>query len=134
MTGKDRIDAAIMFMGPRRHEARRLVDQRRGEDKARLDDLDARLVQCFARQIEPVDRRIFIEIAQDVGELQRAAEMMGQRETGILVHPEYLDRQAADGAGHAVAIKIERFEAGGADVLRHIHVHAVDHGKEILLA
>ena len=37
-------------------------------------------LQRLARQIEPPERRILVEVAQDVGELQRAAEMMGERD------------------------------------------------------
>ena len=40
---------------------------------------DAGLLQRLARQIEPADRRVLVDVAQDVGELQRAAEMIGER-------------------------------------------------------
>ena len=35
-------------------------------------------LQRLARQIEPPDRRILVDVAQDVGQLQRAAEMIGE--------------------------------------------------------
>ena len=46
-----------------------------GADRRRMPAACQRL----ARQIEPADARILVEVAQDVGELQRAAEMMGER-------------------------------------------------------
>ena len=90
--------------------------------------------EIFARQIEPADAGILVEVAQDVGELQRAAQMMGELEAGLLLHAEHLDRKPAHRARHPVAIKIERGEIGRDDVLGHVHVHAVDDGEEILLA
>ena len=34
--------------------------------------------ESLARKIKPADRRVLVEVAQDIGELQRAAEMMGK--------------------------------------------------------
>ena len=45
---------------------------------------------------------------------------------------EHPHRQPPDGAGDAIAIEIERRHVGRADVLRHVHLHAVDDGEEIL--
>ena len=45
---------------------------------------------------------------------------------------EHPHRQPPDRARHPVAIEIERREVGRADILRHIHLHAVDDGEEIL--
>ena len=77
-------------------------------------------------------RGILVEVAQDVGELQRAAEMMGERQAGIGLHAEHAHRQPPDRAGDAVAIKIERRAVGRADIGDHVHLHAVDDGDEIL--
>ena len=43
---------------------------------------------------------------------------------------EYLHRKAADRAGDAVAVKLERRVVGRADVGDDVHFHAVDDGKE----
>ena len=40
--------------------------------------------QPFARQIEPADAGIFIDVAQDIGQLQRAAEMMREQDAVVL--------------------------------------------------
>ena len=51
--------------------------QRRiGENRARLRLADARRAEIFARQIEPAEGRVLVEIAQNVGQLERAAKMM----------------------------------------------------------
>ena len=85
----------------------------------------------FARQIEPADRRILVEVAQDVGELQRAAEMMRERDAFLRRHAENPHAEAPDRARDAVAIKIERREIGRPDVGVDIHLHAVDDVEEI---
>ena len=86
----------------------------------------------FARQIQPANAGVFVDIAQDVGQLQRTAEMMRQQDAVILGKAEYPHRQPSDRAGHAVAIQIERSQVRRADVLRHVHLHAIDDGQEIL--
>ena len=40
--------------------------------------VDAGLVERLARQIEPADAGVLVEVAQDVGQLQGAAEMVRQ--------------------------------------------------------
>ena len=50
------------------------------------------------------------------------------------LHAEDPHRQPADRAGDAIAIKIERRVVGRADIGDDIHLHAVDHGVEILPA
>ena len=44
----------------------------------RSDSMPARL-QRLARQIEPPDGGVLVDVAQDIGELQGAAEMMRER-------------------------------------------------------
>ena len=90
-------------------------------------------VQQFARQVEAADGGVLVEVAQDVGQLQRAAEMMRELDAGLLLHAEDPHRQAADGASHAVAVEVERREIGRTDIGLDIHLHAVDHGQEIVL-
>ena len=48
-------------------------------------DGDAGCLQGFARQIEPAERSVLVEVAQNVGELQRAAEMMRERNAGVML-------------------------------------------------
>ena len=93
---------------------------------------DAGEQQAFARQIQPAEAGVLVDVAQDVGQLQRAAEMMGELDAVFLGHAEHPHRQPPDGAGDAVAIEIEGREIRRADILRHVHLHAVDDGEEIL--
>src|SRR5581483_7592150 len=59
---------------------------------------------------------------------------MRQRQPVVFAESEYAHREAADRAGDAIAIKVERRPIRGTDVLRAIHFHAVDDGEEIVLA
>ena len=88
--------------------------------------------QSFPRQIEASQRSVLVEVAQNVGKLERAAEVMSERETGFLLHAEHAHRKTTDRAGDAVAIEIERGPVRCADVGDHIHLHAIDDGDEIL--
>ena len=88
--------------------------------------------QALARQIETPEAGVFVDVAQDVGQLQRAAEMMRQQNAVLLGETEHPHRQPPDRAGDAVAIEIERCHVGRADILRHVHLHAVDDGEKIL--
>ena len=85
-----------------------------------------------ARQIEPPERRVLVEVAQDVGELQRAPQMMSQRNAVLFLHAEDADRQPPDRAGDPIAIAVERRVVGCADIVDYVHLHAVDDGVEIL--
>src|SRR6185437_11021487 len=58
--------------------------------------------------------------------------MMRQQDAVILGKAKYPNRQPSDRAGHAVAIQIERGQVRRADVLRNVHLHAIDNGQEIL--
>jgi hypothetical protein len=62
--------------------------------------------QPFARQIEPAAPGILAQIAQDVGELQGAAEMVRHLVGGLGGVAERADGEPPDGAGHAVAIEV----------------------------
>ncbi len=57
--------------------------------------------------------------------------MVRQGDARLALHAEHLDRQPAHGAGHAVAIEVERIVVGGDDVGVHVHLHAVDDGDEV---
>ena len=131
---QDRVRLLVVIMRQPRAGPARRIDTRIGEHNFRIACRDAGAFEMIAREIEAADGGVLVEIAQDIGELQRAAEMMGEFEARPVVHAEHLDRQPPHRARHAVAIKIEDDEIGRDDVLRHIHLHAVDHGEEILLA
>jgi len=75
---------------------------------------------------------IFIDIAQDIGQLQRASQMMGEQDAVVPRQAEHPHRQASDRAGDAVAIQIQHCQIRRPDVLRHVHLHAIDDGQEIL--
>ena len=77
-------------------------------------------------------RGVLVEVAQNVGELQRAAEMMRERHAVVALHAEHAHRQPPDRARDAVAVEIERGPVRRADVGDDVHLHAVDHGEEIL--
>ena len=77
--------------GASRHDLRRLAEmrfcpgndwstgpaQRRiGENFSRVRLADARRAEIFAWQVEPAEGRVIVKIAQNVGELERAAKMM----------------------------------------------------------
>jgi len=93
-------------------------------DRERLEDL--------ARQIEPAARCVLREIAQNVGELEGAAERAGDAIGGGHVGAEDAHREPPDGARHAVAIKVELRQARRADIGHGVHLHAVDDREEIL--
>ena len=93
---------------------------------------DAGKQQAFARQIQAAEAGVFVDVAQDIGQLQRAAEMMGEQDAVFLGHAEHPHRQPPDGAGDAIAIEIERRKIRRTNVLWHVHLHAVDDGEKIL--
>ena len=68
------ISSALLEMCPRPLDQRRadLRQRRIGDDLERIGGGDAGVQQTFARQIEPADAGVFVDIAQDVGQLQRA--------------------------------------------------------------
>ncbi len=131
---QDRVRLLVMIMRQPRAGPTRRIDTRIGENGFRVACGDAGAFQVLACEIETADRGVLVEIAQDVGELQGAAEMMRQFEARPIVHAEHLDGQPSYRARHPVAVKIENHQIRRDDVLCHIHFHAVDHGKEILLA
>ena len=124
----------LLEMRPRALRQRQAdLRQRALDDHAvRIVGGDAGMQQRFARQIEPAEAGVLVDVAQDVGELQRAAEMMREQDAVCFRQAEHPHRQPPDGAGDAIAIEIERRHVGRADVLRHVHLHAVDDGEEIL--
>ncbi len=108
------------------------IDAGAGGNRLGVQRGDAGFLQIFARQIETADGGVFIDVAQDVGQLQGAAQMMRQIEARPLVHAEDLDGKTPHGAGDPVAVKIEGGEIGRDNIFRHVHVHPVQDGEEIL--
>ena len=100
----------------------------------RFVDCDRRPIQEFAGKIEASQFGVFVEIAQNVCQLQRASEMVRQRKAGHFFHSEDFYRKATDGACYAVAIAIERRQVGRDHRATRIHFHSVDDGEEIPLA
>ena len=96
------------------------------QHRRRLVAADAVPVEDLARQIEPAALRVLVEVAQDVGQLQGAAERIGDPVRGLAGIAEDMHRQMADRAGDPRAIEVERRQIGGADILDGIHLHAVD--------
>ena len=94
----------------------------------------ARSRERLARQVEPAGACVLVDVAQDVGELERAAEMVGQRFAGFLRQAENAHRKPADGGGHPIAIEVQRRPVRRPNVLFGVHRHAVDDGVEVLLA
>ena len=54
----------------------------------RICNIDIGLKQRFPRQIESPDAGILVDIAQDIRKLERAAEMMRERATLLVIHAE----------------------------------------------
>ena len=108
-----------------------LAQHRIGHHRGRIGRDDAGIAQRFARQIKPPEPGILVEVAQDIGELQRAAEMMGEREARFALHAEHPHRQPPHRAGDAIAIKIERGAIGRADIGDDVHLHAGDDGEKV---
>src|SRR5215831_4804684 len=84
--------------------------------------------------VMPASRRVFAEVAQDIGELQSPPQMVSERNAVLFFHSEDAHRQATDGARDSIAIHVERRVVGRADILDHVHFHPIDDGVEILAA
>ena len=106
--------------------------RRTRQHDGRVGSGDAGRLQRLARQVEAPERGVFVEIAQNVGELERAPQMMGERTARVRRHSEHAHRKASHRASDPVAIEVERGAVRCADVGDHVHLHAVDDGDEIL--
>ena len=87
----------------------------------------------LARQVESAGRRVLVDVAQDVGELERAAEMVGKGDAGVVRQAENAHRKPANGGRYPIAIEVQRRPVRSADIPFGVHRHAVDDGVEILL-
>ena len=86
----------------------------------------------LARQVQPAAPRILVEIAQDVGQLQRAAEQIGDRVRVGARSPKTCTDKCPTARGDARAIQVERRHVGRADIFGCVHFHAVDNSVEVL--
>ena len=80
---------------------------------------DVRLSQSFFRQIEPAHLGILVEIAQNIGHLQRAAKMMRQLASLRVVDAENSRRQSSHRGCDAVAVKIESSQSASGCRVQH---------------
>ena len=63
-----------------------LADRGMRQNLARFCRSDPRRLQRLPRQVEAAERRILVEVAQNIGELERAAQVVGKRDAGIGLH------------------------------------------------
>ena len=77
------------------------------------------------RQVDAAAGEVFFHVAQDVGQLHRAAEVGGVGQRAIVSAPEHRRHHQPDHPSHAVAVEIELF-VGGVPGLHQVHLHAVD--------
>ena len=109
----------------------RLVDGRIGNHLGRRCQWDPGGPQGLGRKIDPADLGILIDIAQDIGELKRAAKMVRKLDAGFARHAKNADRQSAHRGSYPVAIEIELLHPRPTNVTGHVHRHAGDHRIEI---
>ena len=67
-----------MLLRPPRQGPAGLVHPGVVDGRGRIGGLDARVLQQLARQIEPPQAGVLVQVAKDVGQLQRPAQMMGE--------------------------------------------------------
>jgi hypothetical protein len=92
---------------------------------------NAGLPQRFSRKVEAPEFRIFVEVAQDVGQLQGASQLICKRAAQVLRQAKHFDRKAPYSACYAVAVKLERGVIRRPDVGDNVHFHAVNHGQKV---
>ena len=107
-------------------------ERRARQHRRRIARRDTGIAQRLGRQIEASEGRVFVEVAQDVGELQRPSQVVRERNAVLFLHSEHPDRQPPDRARDPVAVEIERRLVGRADIPEHVHLHSVDDGMKIL--
>src|SRR5579859_3221261 len=97
-----------MLMHPRDDRQARRSECRMAQHLARKSAFNASLVQSFFGEVETSKPRIFVEIAQNIGELQSAAEMMRQRHAVVFDDAKNPIGKPAHCARDTIAIMIER--------------------------
>ena len=69
---------------------------------------------------------VLVDVADDVGELQRAPEVVRDREASVGCHREGMHRQPPDRDRYTVAVQVEHGLGRRDDVRLDVHQHAVD--------
>src|ERR1700694_5188992 len=88
------------------------------QDGDRIGAANSVPVENFTRQIEASAMGVLIEIAQDIGQLQRSTERFGERMGSIALITENMDREMTDGARDTRTVEVERRKIGCASRLR----------------
>src|SRR3984893_1629565 len=101
------------------------------QDGDRIGAANSVPVENFTRQIEASATGVLIEIAQDIGQLQRSTERFGERMGSIALITENMDREMTDGARDTRTVEVERRKIGCASRFARIHIHPVDDGEKI---
>ena len=121
-----------MTLRYRRQIAAGRRQRRMPQDLKRVRRADAVPIEKLARQVQPAAPRVLVEVAQDIGQLQGAAERIGDRVRVGARIAEHMHRQMPDRGGDARAVQVERRHVRGAYVLDCVHFHAVDNSVEVL--
>ncbi len=102
-----RVKRVRLAQQPRDHLLhRRTRDGRRQEGVG----IDAGLAQPGERQIQPAGARVFADVARNIGELHRDAEIAGARQRHGVAHAHHQRHHHADGAGDAHRIGLQIVE------------------------
>src|SRR5262245_12440171 len=92
----------------------------------------AEVSQVLERKVDAAAGAVLAHVAQDVGELERDAEVARIVRGGGMPAAEDLDAEEADGGGDQVAVLLERAE-GPVAPAREIHLDAADQVREVPL-
>ena len=99
-----------------------------------VEDLPGRHVEALQlvdRQVDATAAGVLAHVADDVGELEGKAEVVGVFERLAVGVAEDLGRQQADHAGHPVAVEVEGLPVEVAGLVE-VHLHAVDDFEQLL--
>ncbi len=115
----------VVLVGARRLEGHELDEPGRVPALRQIVRGHAEAPQVLLREVDAPDARVHLDVAQDVGDLERDAQVHR-----VLARPrvrvaEDLDAAEPHRGGHAIAVGIERVEGlvGG---MVHVHLHPRD--------
>src|SRR5258707_9706316 len=83
------------------------VEPRARNNGGWIGGFDAGVDQGLLRQIKASDLRILVKVTQNIGELQRAPQMMGKLPARLCLKAEDFHRQPTDRARHPITIQVE---------------------------
>ena len=92
------------------------------------------LFEQFTRQVNTANACILIDVAQNVGNLQCAARVMGNSDTVIRWIAENAHAQSADRARYPVHVQIKCFHGRGYDRIARIHFHPCNDIEKVIAA